>query len=289
MRSAARCASILLALAAFEAGAGSIAVRDDTGRSVELKAPAKRIVTLAPFLTELAYSAGAGSQLVGASAYSDYPPQARKLPQVGSAVGPEIESLMALGPDLVLAWQDSIRREDVERLRNLGIVVFVARARRLDDAARLVEVVATLAGHDASKPAADYRARLQRLRSTYAGRKPVRVFVEIWHRPLTTIAGTHWIGEALALCGAENVFADLDPVAPVVSWEELYRRNPRGVLGTGAVDGENAFVANWTERASLPAVRDGRLTYLDADTLARPTLRLGEGVERICEAVDAWR
>ena len=278
-----------MAVCITTSAAASISLVDDAGRKVELKAPAQRIVTLAPFLTELAYSAGAGAQLVGASAYSDYPPQAKKLPQVGSAAGPEIEPLMALRPDLVLVWRDSIRREDIERLEKLAMPVYVAQARRLDDAPRLLEAVARLAGRDASEPAAEYRARLARLRSAYAGRKPVRVFIEIWHRPLTTIAGPHWIGEAVSLCGAENVFADLETVAPVVSWEELYRRDPRGVLGIGAPDGEKAFRANWAERASLPAVRESRIAFLDGDTLARPTLRLAEGVEHLCKAVDAWR
>lgn len=280
---------VFLACLAAAAPARALELADDLGRRVELKVPARRIVALAPFLTELAYSAGAGDRLVGASAHSDFPAQARGLPQVASAAGPDIEAIAALRPDLALAWRDGIRREDIERLERLGIPVFVAQARRLDDPARLLEVVARLAGRDAGRAAADYRARLARLREAHAGRAPVRVFVEVWHRPLTTIAGPHWIGEALALCGARNVFADLDTVAPVVSWEELYRRDPRGVLGAGSAGGEAAFRANWRERTSLPAVRAGRLAYVDADTLHRPTLRLAQGVEAVCVAVERFR
>jgi len=271
------------------ANAQGLAIVDDAGRKVELKAPAQRIVTLAPFLTELAYSAGAGGKLVGASAHSDYPAEAKKLPQVASAAGPDIESLAALAPDLVLAWQDSIRPAEVERIGKLGIAVFVARAKRLDDPPRLAEAIARLAGTDASAGIRAYRERLQLAVSAHAARTRIRLFVEVWHRPLTTIGGTHWINEALGACGAENVFADLGAVAPVVSWEELYRRDPRAVLVAGPAAGEAESRANWRERASIPAIKARRFAYIDADTLTRPTLRLAEGVERVCAAVEKFR
>ena len=238
---------------------------------------------VAPFLTELVYSAGAGSRLVGVSAHSDYPPQARALPQVASAAGLEIEPLAALGPDLVLAWQDSIRREDLQRLERLGMKVFVARAKRLEDPPRLAEAIARLAGTDAAATTRAYRERLREARAAHAARPRVRVFVEVWHQPLTTIGGTHWINEALALCGAENVFADMDAVAPVVSWEELYRRDPDAIVGMPAR--EAPFRAAWAGRATLRAVAAGRFVLVDADALQRPTLRLADGVLALCRGL----
>jgi len=267
----------------------AIILTDDLGRKVELRAPAQRIVSLAPFLTELTYSAGAGSRLVGASAYSDYPSEAKALPQVASAVGPELEPLAALKPDLVLAWQDSIRPVDVERIEKLGIPVFVARAKLLEDPARLVESIARLAGTDASAPARAYRERLRAARAAQAGRPRVRVFVEVWHKPLTTIGGTHWINEALEVCGAENVFADLGAVAPVVSWEELYRRDPDAIVGTPAAGREDDFRAAWRERSTLRAVGAGQFVFVDADKLQRPTLRLAAGVVELCGGIEKAR
>ena len=279
----------LLALCVAASAPAAIALRDDAGRNVELKEPAKRIVSLAPFLTELAYSAGAGKRLVGVSAYSDFPPEARTLPQAGTAMGPEIEALAALRPDLVLAWEDSIRPGDIERIERLGAPVFVTRAKRLEDVPRLLEAVGLLAGLDVTGAADGYRARLAALRARHAKRPRVRVFVEVWHRPLTTIAGPHWINEALELCGGGNVFGDLPMVAPVVSWEELYARDPELIVGAGTDGGEPAFRANWSQRESLSAVRAGRLAYVDADTLQRPTLRLAEGVASVCAALERAR
>lgn len=285
-----RCAvAFFLAVSATCANAAPVAIADDAGRKVALKQPARRIVTLAPFLTELVYSAGAGKHLVGVSAYSDYPPEARALPQVGTAMGPDVEAIAALKPDLVLAWRDSIRSEDVDRISRLGIAVHVSQPRRLDEVPRVLEAIGAMAATDATRAAASYRAELARLRSTYAGRPRVRVFIEIWHRPLTTIAGRHWINESLELCGGENVFAELAEVAPVVSWEELYARDPRLILGAGSSGGEASFRAAWSERASLPAVAAGALAWLDADTLQRPTLRLVDGIRTMCAAIDRAR
>ena len=271
------------------ASASPITLTDDLNRRVELKAPAQRIVSLAPFLTELAYSAGVGGRLVAVSAHSDYPAEARALPQVASAAGISMEPLLALQPDLVLAWRDTIRADDIARLESLKVPVYVARARRLDDVPRLLQAVAALAGGDASARIADYASRLDAARRDYSPRRKVRVFLEIWHRPLTTIAGPHWMNEALSLCGAENAFTDLPGVAPVVPWETVFARDPDAIVGVGSSASEAEFRGQWQERSTLSAVRAGRLVHVDPDLIQRPTLRLAEGVERLCRGIDAVR
>jgi len=269
--------------------AAEISLTDDLGRKVELKQPARRIVTLAPFLTELVYAAGAGARVVGVSAYSDYPAAAKALPQVASAAGNSIESIAALHPDLVLAWKDSIRAEDVERIARLGPQVYVAQARGLADVPRLLGVIGTLAGVDTRALGAAYDARLARLRAQYAGRPEVGVFLEIWSHPLTTISGRHFMNEALAICRARNVFADLAGVAPEVSWEEVYARDPAVVVGVGSAASPAEFRAAWREHATLSAVKSGRLVFIDPDRLQRPTTRTPEGIAELCAALDAVR
>ena len=281
--------SLSIAAWAGRDAAAAIALDDDAGRRVELRQPAKRIVTLAPFLTELVFSAGAGERLVGVSAYSDHPPEAKRLPRVATAATFSLEEVAALRPDLVLAWRDSVRAEDLQRLEMLGIRTFVAQPKRLDDVARLLEGIGALTARDVSVPIARYRGRLAALRARHADRTPVPVFLEVWHNPLQTVAGRHWINEALELCGARNAFADLDGVAPLVSWEEVYRRDPPVVVGVSSRDGEAQFLANWRLRPTLSAVKAGRLLFVDADTLARPTLRLADGVAQLCAGIDRAR
>jgi iron complex transport system substrate-binding protein len=278
-----------IALCITSSTAAEISVRDDLDRPIQLKQPARRIVTLAPFLTELVYAAGAGERVVGVSAYSDYPPEARKLPQVSSAAGVSVEQVAALKPDLVLAWRDGVRPEDVERIARLGAAVFVAQARSLDDVPRLLGAIGRLAGVDVAPVAAGYARSLERIRRDYAGKPKLAVFLEIWHRPLTTISGRHFMNEALEICGARNVFKDLDGVAPLVSWEQVYERDPEAIVGAGSAANAEEFAANWRGRGTLAAVKAKRLVFVEADTIQRPTTRTPDGVARLCEGLDGTR
>jgi iron complex transport system substrate-binding protein len=287
MKSVARLArsfAAVLAAGGCIANAAPITQKDDLGRKVEIAAPAKRIVTLAPFLAELAFSAGIGDRIVGVSDYSDYPEAAKRLPRVASAAGISLESVAALQPDLVLAWQDTLGRADLERFTALGIPVFVARARSILDVGRLYGVVEKLTGTRSPKPLHEFHEKLRK-----AMRKPdqpaTRAFLEVWHQPLTTIAGAHWMNEALAFCGATNVFQDLAGVAPVVSWEALYARDPRVIVGAGSAPDAATFRAQWRDRATLDAVKNGRLVFVEADLIQRPTLRLADGVVQLCEGL----
>jgi iron complex transport system substrate-binding protein len=270
-------------------GAVAITVVDDLGRVVELKAPARRIVTLAPFLTELVHAVGAGDRVVGVSAHSDYPESAKKLPTVATAAGLDIERLVALRPELALAWRDSIRPEDMERLRGFGIAVYVTHARRLSDIPRMVRAIGSFTGQEVDSTIGDFEARVSALRRTYGGKSRVGVFLEIWHRPLTTISGAHFMNDALETCGGENAFKDLPGVAPEVPWETVYRRNPAVIVGVNSAANEREFQANWMRHGTLDAVREGRLLFVAADALARPTLRTPDAIARLCTGLDAMR
>jgi len=286
MKSVALLASAFLAVLAVacSASAAPISQRDDLGRNVELAAPARRIVTLAPFLTELAFSAGAGNRIVGVSEHSDYPEAAKRLPQVASAAGISLESVAALQPDLVLAWQDTLGGADLERFGSLGIPVFVARARSILDVGRLYGVIEKLTGTRSPKPLDAFHEKLRKVLRK-PDRPAARAFLEVWHDPLTTIAGAHWMNEALAFCGATNVFQDLGGVAPVVSWEALYARDPHVIVGAGSARDAATFRAQWRDRGTLDAVKNGRLVFVEADLIQRPTLRLADGVVQLCEGL----
>jgi iron complex transport system substrate-binding protein len=280
------CGFLALVLPSF---AAPVIVTDDLGRKVELRAPAQRIVTLAPFLTEIAFAVGAGNSVVGVSAYSDYPAEAAARPEVSSAAGWDMERIAALKPDLALVWRDSMRSADVERLERFGAAVFVADGRRLDDVPRLLHSIGRLTGHDGRPSAVSFESEIRELRAAYAGRRALRAFLEIWHRPLTTIAGPHFMNDALEICGARNAFADLPNVAPVVEWEEVYRRDPEVVVGVGSAGNEDEFLANWKARGTLEAVKRGRLLFLDDDSLQRASPRTPRGIRHLCRKLDGVR
>jgi len=262
-------------------------LRDDLGREVASVGAGKRVVTLSPALAEIAFAVNAGGEVVGASAHSDYPPLARTLPVVASAAGIEWEKLLAVRPDLVLAWKDTLRPGEADRLEKAGIRLYVASGRRLDDIARTLRAVSLLTGRVAEpKAKTDFEARVTALRARAASRAAQEVLFEISGQPLRTVAGAHFINDALALCGARNAFADLPGIAPEVPLEQVLARDPAVIIGAGPAAGEAAFRERWTGRSTLRAVKDGRLVYLNADLLFRPTPRLVQGAEDLCKALD---
>lgn len=276
----------LCLLLAVPAQAAAIRLVDDIGQVLNLPHPPRRIVSLAPHLTELLFAAGAGPQVAGVDGASDYPMAARALPRVGDFSRINFERVLALKPDLVLVWVGGNRAADIHRLEQMGVPVLHTRASRLDDVGRLLRLIGLASGHalEGEAAARDFSARLAALRA-HSDRKPLRVFYQVWDRPLMTVGGTHWISDALALCGARNVFADLHALSPVVSREAVLQRAPDLIVsGSDAPDMRRA----WQPFSSLPAVKNRAFVRVDADRLHRLTPRLIEGVAELCTALEPY-
>ena len=257
---------------------------------VTLNRPVQRIVALAPHLTELAYAAGAGEKLVGVARYSDYPAAAGNLPQVGDAVRVDVESILALKPDLVLAWRSGNPPAEVGRLEQIGLPVLVTEPARLSDIPRLLRAIGTLAGTGgpAQMAATDFEGEIQSLRERYAKAPRLRVFYLIWHKPLLTVNGNHLISEMITLCGGDNVFADLNQLTPAVTLEALIVAKPGVILGGASAGGEKGFVSQW--RAAMPPpLSELPARYIDPDLIQRPTPRIVAGVKAVCSALEEVR
>jgi iron complex transport system substrate-binding protein len=274
----------LCLLLALPAQAAAIRVADDAGQILEFARPPQRIISLTPHLTELLFAVGAGAQLVGVDSASDYPKAAQALPRVGDYSRINFERILALKPDLVIVWVGGNRAADIHGLKKLELPVLHTQATRLDDVARLLRLIGRASGHAGAGDAAarDFSTRLAALQVRAARQLPLKVFYQVWDRPLMTVGGTHWISDALALCGARNVFADLRAASPVVSREAVLRRAPELIVsGSDAPDVRR----QWQHFASLPAVKNNAFVRVDADRLHRPTPRLLEGVAELCAAV----
>ncbi len=268
-----------------------IQVKDDYGNEVRLAAAAQRIVSLAPHLTELLYAAGAGAHTVGALAYSDYPPEAKALPRVGSEAGIDLEAVMALQPDLVVAWPNAGSLRAVNRLADLGIPVFRSEPRELDDIARTVERLGVLAGTQraAQRAASAFRARARDLETRYSKRAPVRVFYEVWDRPLVTVNGQHVISKVIRLCGGVNVFAGLPLIAPEIDREAVLRADPQVIVTSGQDRERPAWLDAWKAFPGLTAAARGDLYAIPPELIQRHTPRLLDGAERLCRILDEVR
>ena len=277
------------ALAQF-AQAG-VSVRDDYGNPVTLARPAARIVSLAPHLTELLYAAGAGDRLVGAVEHSDYPPQARALPRVGSDAGIDLEAVMALQPDLVVAWPNAGSARQIDRIAALGIPVYRSEPRELDDVARTLEALGELAGSGARARSAAraFRARVAGLESAHSRRPAVRVFYQVWDRPLVTVNGAHLISKVIRLCGGLNVFDGLPTLAPAIAREAVLRADPEAIVASGADARRPEWLDEWRRFPQLAAAARGNLYAIAPDLLQRHTPRILDGAERLCAIFEEVR
>ena len=280
--------SLLCATTAF---AQAVSVADFAGRRVSLAAPAQRIVALAPHLVENLYSAGAGDRLVGVVSYSDYPPQAGDIPEVGSFNAYSLEAIASLQPDLILMWGSGNGMRTLAKLEMLGIPVFVSEPRQLADIARDIRLLGQLAGTGASaeREAVRIDSELAALRERYRGGQPIPVMYEIWNQPLQTINGEHLISQVIELCGGHNIFANLASLAPQVNIEAVLARAPRAIVASGRQDTRPGWLDEWRRYPDLPAVRDGGLFFVDPDLLERPTARVLQGARSLCSQLDSLR
>lgn len=264
---------------------------DDEGTLVSLTAPAMRIISLAPSLTEILYAAGAGNKVVGVVEFSDYPPEARSLPVVGRYDSLDLETLLALQPDLVIAWRSGNPRAAISRLRELGLTVYVAEPQDLDTVASHLDRIGTLAGTGtlASEASANFRQQLQDLRTRYSRREPVRTFYQVWNRPLITAGGTELINDIISLCGGTNIFRELSRVAPKVSVESVLSRDPQIIVASGMDQERPEWLDSWRDWRKLSAVRDDKLFFIPPDLMQRHTPRALEGAQRLCAQIESVR
>lgn len=278
------------AMAAAPAARGPSIV-DDTGRALPLARPAQRIVALAPGATALLFAAGAGEQVVATIEYADEPAAARRVPRLGDLQAIDYERLVALRPDVVVVTAAVTSPLMVDRVRGLGLPVYTTRYTRLADIAPSVARLGRLAGTQAvaDREAARLGAQLAALRATWSSRAPLRVLYQVWSPPIYTIGGAHIVTDALAVCGARNVFANERVAAPAVGVEAVIARNP-DVIVVSAPRGEaEQWIAEWRRFPRLAATAAGHLYRFDDPRLDRMGPSAIEATAALCRIIDAAR
>ena len=279
------------ALLVSTAAQADLVFKDDTGQEIRLKAPAKRIVTLAPHAAESLYAAGAGDRLVGTVDYSDYPPEAKRVPRVGGYSRIDLEAVAALKPDLVLAWESGNNMTQVGKLRALGLTVYVSQPNTIEHVADQVQRLGQLAGTEATASAAAdaFRKRLAAIRAANASKPKVRVFYQIWKTPLMTVGGPQIISDAIKLCGGENVFGHLKQMAPNVTVEAVLEADPEAIVATGMGDAKPEWLHDWDKWTRMTAVKRDNLFHINPDIMQRHTPRILDGTEQLCAHLDVAR
>jgi iron complex transport system substrate-binding protein len=271
----------------------AITITDDRERTLTFSAPPQRIVSLAPSVTEILFAVGAGPQLVGRTAYCNFPPEAAALPEIGgfSASSISVEAIVGLQPDLVIAGSAS-QLEVLDALDALQVPTLLLAPDSFAAVYENIVQLATITGHEAegSQVVASMEARVAAVTETVASIPPEQrptVFWQVYNDPLITAGPQTFIGQLIELAGATNIFADASEDYPQISAEAVAERDPVVILGPASqrealVTEQIAVRPGWAE---LRAVRDGRIYLLDEDIVSRPGPRLADALEQVAAAL----
>ena len=282
---------VLLFLSVIAVPAQAITVQDFSGREVTLDQPAKRIVALAPHIVENLYSAGAGDKLVGVVSYSNFPDEAKNVPEVGTYNAFSLEQVLALNPDLVVMWGSGNGMQTLSTFEALGIPVYVSELRQLSDVPKSIRNLSQLAGTPAigEAEASRIETELNALHRRYGEKRSLSVLYQIWNDPLQTVNGEHLISEIISLCGGYNIFGDARSLAPRVSIESVLLRDPDAIVASGMGEARPEWLDQWRAYPSLTAVADEALFFVNPDHLQRPSARIVLGARSLCQQLDQIR
>jgi len=279
------------AFAIEDATKNIISVTDFSGRTVSLTQPARRIVSLAPHITENVFSAGAGHLLVGAVSYSDYPESAKNIQRVGSPHSFSLETIVSLSPDLVIVWSSGVSDKATKKLLDLGLTVYMDEPRLIEDVAKSINDIGTLTGHiDTSRQvSSQFLKKFADLKQRYSHRQAVGLFYQVWNSPLMTINGKHIISDVMRLCGGRNVFSDALAIAPKINIESVLELNPSAIVASGMGEVRPEWLDGWQAWPHLSAVKNNHLFFVHPDLLQRHTVRILQGAEILCEKLEKVR
>ncbi len=262
--------------------------------STSLKAEveyAKRIIALSPHSVEMLFAIGAGDRIVGTVEYADYPEEALNIPRIGSYTGVQIEQVLALKPDLIIAWQSGNKLTDLKKMRSLSLKLFYSQPKDINQISEELIQLGKLTGlqDNAQKVANTVIKRYQSIKDIYQNKAPVNVFYQLWHDPLRTIGGDSWIDSMVNDCGGQNIFSTVQTPYPIVSLEAVLTKNPEIIIiphHSGTIGDKTAIWDNWQE---ITAIKNEHVITINGDILHRFSPRAIDGLEALCQAIDKVR
>lgn len=255
--------------------------------------PAKKptILALSPHVVELLFEVGAGPQIIATTDHADYPEAAKKIPRAGNYARLQIEKVVELKPDLIIAWKSGNPSDDLERLKNLGFKIAFSNPKTLDDVAKELQLFGELTGHAAKgKQLADaYRQELDQIRQQYQHKPLITVFYELWSRPLSTVAKGSWPQLQLDVCRAKNPFYNAINSYPQVGIEQVLVHDIKLIIQPLSVNQKDKEGFNWQQWQAVTAVKNKQIITPNADQLHRMTPRVLSELAKLCQAIDQSR
>ena len=237
-----------------------------------------RIISLSPHLAELVASAGALKNLVGVVSYSDFPPQVTKLPHVGDAFKLDYEAIVSLQPDIILTWKGGTPQAVLEKLKSLHLPVVETEIKKLDDIPKVVMQIAQITSSQtiAKKNTTKFIETIKEIKAKK--HRKYSAFIEISANPLYTISANHWMSEAASLCGFENIFQQLPQLSAPVTLESVININPQSIINVS-----ETYDTQWQKWKNLTALKSKRIITVSPDYLSRPTFRILQGINKLCQ------
>jgi iron complex transport system substrate-binding protein len=280
------CAALMLGPAL----ATAFTVQDDDGNSIELTAPAQRIVSLAPGTTAMLFAAGAGGQIVGTSAYSDEPAAAQKIERIGDAQSFDLERVLALHPDVVVVWTGGTSLTQIARLKGVGLRIYHNHVTRLEQIPASLKRLGVLSGtaSQAVQAADELAQRIAVLKSQYRARVGASVFIQLWDRPLYTVGRDEILTDVLHVCGYRSAYEDLSDVSPAVTIESVLARDPDIILVLNS-EGRSTqdWLQQWRTYRTMKAVRTQHVLPWSDPRLIRIGPSEVDAAETLCKALHA--
>lgn len=249
------------------------------------------IIALAPHIVEMLYAVGAGEQIIGTTDFADYPEQAKAIPRIGNYAKLQIERVIELQPDLIIAWQSGNPSDDLTRLAQLGFNIVYSEPKTFEDIAKEIRLFGKISGHQAQAQqlSDQFLTELTAIKNTYQDKKPITVFYELWSRPLTTVAKGSWPQQHLNICKASNPFEQVLSPYPQVNIEQVLQTPVDLIIQPMSINQKAKEGFNWQDWPVIPAVKNDRIIQPDADALHRMTPRSLEELTKLCSAIDRVR
>lgn len=251
----------------------------------------QRIVAMAPHIVEMLFDIGAGNKIIGTVEYADFPEAALAIPRVGGYHGIQIEKILALKPDLVIVWKSGNKISDVEQMEKMGLNIIYSQPEKIEDVALELRKLGKITGHEeqAEAVANRYTQRLRKLRQQHANIAPMKVFYQLWPSPMRTINKDTLINQLIEVCQGQNVFASNPTPYPQIGIENVIVAQPEIIILPDEKSNKEQPIIDWHKWPEIPAAKHNRFIRVNADLMHRFSTRMLEGIEDMCEKIDAFR
>ena len=285
--------SLVIFLGTSASYSATLTVNDEAGREVSFPFPPKRIVSLAPNITEILYSLGLDEEIVGVSNHCNFPEKAKRKVRVGSYISLDFEKITSLNPDLIIATGAGNTREMVGRLGKLGFQTYVIFPKNFDDILQSIIHIGQVVNRDreASGIIEGMRRRSQRVIELTKNLPRPKVFVQIGDAPIVTVGKGSFADDLLRLAGGENIAGKEKEVYPRFGMEEILKRSPE-VIVISSMNPKGDYqkiLQEWTRWKTIPAVKNGHIYLIDSDLLDRPSPRIIDGLEELARVLHPER